>query len=821
MSYMIAKVAIENTAYGYDKLYSYIVPDAFADTVQVGCRVIVPFGAGKNNKRQGIIFALTQGDSKTGLKEVKAVLDEAPLLNNEALLIAERMHNKHFCTYFEAAKIQFPTGATLKVRAMYASYTSAMDRRDTLDETEKAIYDFLEEKCEYVERDILISTFDLKDGDSVLEKMAEDGFLMRNYDKSQRVGDARSKMVRLLLRQKDIEDDFKTLTPKQQTIVDLLYEIGGASVKEVCYFTGVTEVVVRNLAKKGVIEIYDVETYRKPKVLLDGKVFPENIILTDEQQVAFDHMKESLQDGGGVTLLYGVTGSGKTSVYVKLIDEVLPTGRGVIVMVPEISLTPSLFATFRQRYGDKVAMFHSGLSVGERYDEFKRVKSGDAQIAVGTRSAIFAPFDNIGLIIMDEEQERTYKSELNPKFHTRDIAKFRAAYNGALLVLASATPSLESYTYALNGRYSLEKLSKRYGNAVLPEVTIVDMQKELRSGNKYSISSHLLEELEKNINDGYQSILLINRRGYNTFALCSKCGSVRTCPQCNVSLSYHSDIDRLICHYCGYSEIMNSKCPTCGSKKSVNFYGTGTQKLEQELKLLLPNARVTRMDTDSTMSRYAHEEKLGAFARGEYDILLGTQMVAKGLDFEKVTLVGVLSADNELYGDDYKSSERAFDLITQVVGRAGRGNAKGRAVIQTLLPENSVINMAKDQDYESFYENEIYLRKMSAYPPYSDICSIVFSCDDDFKAIGAARAFTYGIRLAVESKYCDQKLIVLGPIAPRISKLGGKFRYRLIIKCHNTVAFRDMIAELLCMYRRNKKNKDVTISIDINPESFL
>ncbi len=819
MSYTVAQIAVENTAYSFDMLYSYAVPESLVDEIKVGCRVIVSFGFGKSNKRQGIVFSLIQQDDISRLKEVKAVLDKAPLLNNEALAIAQRLHSRAFCTYYDAAKVQLPTGIDLKIKTQYVSVGAMLNESVHLSEKEKEIYDYLEVKREYVDRDSLISTFSLDSKAKILDEMAEKGFLSRNYDTVKRVGDAMTRMVRLTADPDDPDNNFKNLTSKQKSVIDLLSDISGASVKEVCYFTGVTEAVVKNLATKGMVEIFNVETYRKPKVKFESKSTSENIVLTDEQQRAFDNLKEKYENGGGCSLLYGVTGSGKTSVYIKLIDEILPSKRGIIVMVPEISLTPALFSTFSKRYGDKVAIFHSGLSVGERYDEWKRVKNGDAQIAVGTRSAVFAPFDDIGLIIMDEEQEHTYKSEQNPKFHARDVAKFRAAYNKALLVLASATPSIESYSLAKKGRYSLERLNKRYGNAVLPKVTVVDMKKERKAGNKYSISSYLLEELEKNLNEGYQSIVLINRRGYNTFASCDECGKVRVCPSCSVSLSYHSDNGRLMCHYCGYSEIMDKKCPECG-KSAVRFSGSGTQRIEDELKELLPNARVVRMDTDSTLSRYAHEDKLNAFSKGEYDILLGTQMVAKGLDFEKVTLVGVLSADQELNGDDYLSSERAFDLLTQVVGRAGRGDAKGRAVIQTLTPESSIINMAQRQDYDAFYDNEIYIRKMMVYPPYCDICSIIFTCDDEMKALAAARGFIYGIKVGVEEKYPDQKLIVLGPLPPRVFKLGGKYRYRIIIKCHNESRFRDMISDLLILFSKNKDNKDVSVSIDINPENL-
>lgn len=819
MSYTVAHIAVENTAYSFDMLYSYVVPQCFIDDVKVGCRVIVPFGFGRGSKRQGIVFSLTQEDDITRLKEIKAVSDKTPLLNNEAMQMAYWLQKKTFCTYYDAAKVQLPTGIDLKIRVKYVSVGSMIEESEKLSEREKEIYDFLEEKQEYVDKDELISLFELDAKAKILDEMTDKGFLIRNYDTVRKVGDATAKMVRLLMGKEEIESKFKNLTEKQSSVVELLCDIGGASVKEVCYFTGVTEAVIKNLVSKGIAEVFNVEVYRKPKIKFETKRLDDEIVLTDEQQRAFDDLKLKYENGGGCSLLYGVTGSGKTSVYIKLIDEVLPSGKGIIVMVPEISLTPALVSSFSQRYGDKVAVFHSGLSVGERYDEWKRVKNGDAQIAIGTRSAVFAPFDSVGLIIMDEEQEHTYKSEQSPKFHARDVAKFRAAYNNALLVLASATPSIESYTFAKNGRYSLERLRHRYGNAVLPKVTVVDMRKELKSGNKYSISSVLLQELEKNLNDGYQSILLINRRGYNTFASCDECGKVRTCPSCSVSLSYHADNKRLMCHYCGYSEIMNNKCPECG-KSTVRFSGSGTQRIEDEIKELLPKARVARMDTDSTLSRYAHEDILNAFSNGEYDILLGTQMVAKGLDFEKVTLVGVLSADSELNGDDYKSSERAFDLLTQVVGRAGRGDTKGRAIIQTLTPESSIINMAQRQDYDAFYDNEVYIRKMMVYPPYCDICAIVFSCEDELKALAAARSFIYGIKVGVKEKYFDQKLIALSPVAPKIFKLNGKYRYRIIIKCRNNDSFRRMISDLLILFSRNKENRDISVTIDMNPESL-
>lgn len=815
MKYTVAQIAVENTAYSFDMLYNYLVPERLKDEVKPGCRVMIRFGSSKN-ERQGVVFSLDEVREEGKLKEIIAVLDKAPFLNNEALLLAKWLRERTFSTYYDSAKVQLPTGINLKIQTKYISLTGKQDETETLDEISRKIYDFLEEKGEYVSRDDLISIFQLDEKTKILDKMVSEGFLVRNYDTIRRVGDATEKMVRLCADDETLEGKF---TPKQKSIINLLKDVGSASVKEVCYFTGTTGAVIKTLNSRGIVEIFDIEKYRKPEVRMTAENADRKIDLTEEQQIAYDNMIEKYHNGGGCSLLFGVTGSGKTSVYIKLIDTVIKEKKGVIVMVPEISLTPSLLALFKGRYGDNVAAFHSGLSVGERYDEWKRVKNGDALIAVGTRSAVFAPFDNLGLIIMDEEQEHTYKSEQSPRFHARDVAKFRASYNKALLVLASATPSMESYTYAKNNRYSLEKLTKRYGNAILPQVTVVNMRQERKNGNKYSISSPLLEELEKNLKEGYQSILLINRRGFNTFASCDECGHVRVCPSCSVSLSYHRDNGRLMCHYCGYSEIMDKNCPEC-HKPAVRFSGSGTQKIEDEIKELLPEARVVRMDTDSTMSRYAHEDKLSAFAKGEYDILLGTQMVAKGLDFAKVTLVGVLLADQELNGDDFMSSERAFDLLTQVVGRAGRGDTKGRAIIQTINPDNSIINMAKRQDYEAFYDNEIYIRKFMVYPPFCDICAINFSGEKEYEVLSSSRCFLFGIQEATKETYKDVKVIVLGPMSPRISKINNKYRYRIIVKCRNTKAFRLMMDDLLIRFSKNREFKNVSVSIDINPESL-
>lgn len=620
--------------------------------------------------------------------------------------------------------------------------------------------------------------------------------------------DATIKMVKL--------GDINTLpriTDKQQSVIDCLATLEGEiSVKELCYFTGVSTAVVDNMRRRGALLYYEKEVFRRP--YNEEVTDTSEITLTDSQQNAFDNLKKQLESGGGTSLLFGVTGSGKTQVYLRLIDEVERTGRGIIVMVPEISLTPQTLRIFHSRYGDKVAVFHSALSDGERLDEWKRVKQGHATIVVGTRSAVFAPFDNLGLIIIDEEQEHTYKSEQSPRYHARDIAKYRAAEDKALLVLASATPSFESYSAARSGKYTLSVLKERFAGATLPTVETVDMCKERFDGNRSEISKSLLSALMQNLDEGHQSIVLFNRRGYNTYAACDSCGEVIMCPNCSIGLTYHRHNNRLMCHYCGYSIPFTTVCPECGAN-DVRYTGAGTQRFEEELERLIPNARILRMDADTTMQKYSYDEKLTAFKNGEYDIMIGTQMVAKGLDFENVTLVGVLSADQQLFSDDYKSMETTFDLLTQVVGRAGRGKYPGRAIIQTIQPTNDIIKLAADQNYEEFYDTEIGMRKACVFPPYCNLCTISFQGAKEERVLKASLNFLNDLKAKVEGEYSDQKIIVLGPMPERVVKVSNKYRHRLIIKCVSNKRFRQMLSDLLVDFSKNKENSGVNAIPDI------
>lgn len=815
MEQFLAYVAVENVAYHFDILYGYKIPETLRNDVKVGVRVQVPFGRGKG-QRQGMVFALGKEEDDPRYKSIMKVLDKESLMTDEMIKIAHFLKDRTFCTYFEAAKIQLPTGFNLK---MNVSYAAVCGDSSNLGKQMQSVYAYLLEKACYVEKEEIFSSCRLEPQSDVLEKLVSKGLVLKNYDAVGKIGNLSVKTCSLCIDEMRSDEIFASLTPKQQNVFSVLRDVGSATVKEICYFTGVSPAVVKTLEKKNIIKIIDSDVYRIPQTFSTDEKAKSEIVLTKSQQNALSNLERQYRSGGGVSLLYGVTGSGKTSVFIRLIDKVLESGRQVIVMVPEISLTPQMMAIFKGRYGDEVAIFHSALSAGERKDEYRRVLDGKANIAVGTRSAVFAPFKNLGLIVIDEEQEHTYKSESSPRYHARDVAKFRVAYHKGLLLLASATPSIESYSYAKKGIYTLEKLEERYGDAVLPFVSVVDLKEDRKRGNKYSISLPLQELIAKNLENKKQTILLMNRRGYNTFAACDNCGTVMTCPSCSISLTFHRANGRLMCHYCGYSTPFVTKCSHCG-KSSVRYAGYGTQRIEEELETLFPSARVLRIDADSTSTRHSFEESLSDFSKGKYDIMLGTQMVAKGLNFPSVTLVGVINADSSLNDDDYKSEELTFDLLTQVVGRSGRGSEKGVAVIQTLNPENNVIRLAQKQDYETFFKNEAAIRKIMTYPPFCDICTVCTVSENELQAHKAAKSFLDRMMTLIETQYGDLRLIVLSPMPPRVSKVNNRYRYRIIIKCKSEKKFRELISRLLIEFGKSKQYSDVTFFADMNPASL-
>ena len=597
--------------------------------------------------------------------------------------------------------------------------------------------------------------------------------------------------------------------PLRYAVVELLAALGSASSKELCYFTGASSATLRSLTKSGLVRLERREVFRRVRVPeVESAPPPE---LNEQQQAAFEGLSALAAAGKpAAALLYGVTGSGKTQVYIRLIRQVLDRGRTAIVLVPEIALTPQLLRSFTAQFGDAVAVLHSSLRAGERYDEWK------ARVAIGTRSAVFAPLKDLGLVILDEEQEATYKSENVPKYHARDVAKYRCTQSGALLVLGSATPSVESMYLARAGVYHCFTLSRRYNEQALPAVFIADMKEELRAGNGTSLSLPLRQALEENLRAGEQSILFLNRRGASRMVSCGECGAVPTCPRCSVHLTYHSANGRLMCHYCGHSERLPAACPACGG--TLNFIGAGTQKVQEELEAAFPGITVLRMDTDTVSATQSHEKLLSRFEKEKIPILVGTQMVAKGLDFENVTLVGVVSADLSLYVDDYRAGERTFSLLTQVVGRAGRGNKKGRAIVQTYTPENDVILCAARQDYDRFYEQEIVLRRLRGCPPFRDLFVVTASGLSESAVLKTCMRLRRSLEDWLERpEFRALEAQVLGPAPASVAKVNDRYRYRLTLACRNTRAVRAMVAHLVRCAQKDKENKGVSVSADVDP----
>ena len=789
------------------------MPQALETAVRPGVRVTVPFGAGNRTRVAMVLSTSYESGAGQKLKAIASVLDKEPLLDDEMLALIPWMKSRCFCTLSAAVKVMIPAGIGYKLVNRYRMNAAFKNYdREAFTDTAWQIIVALTAAKNGLTGAELTERLGIEEKSSDLLSLLENGTVIRENAASRNAADATTRMVCA------VPDFSGKLTPKQQSAFDTLCAIGTVTVRELSYYTGVSAGIIRTLADKGAAEIFEVERFRRPKQEMADIKLPQTLS-AEQMNVANDILRECDAAEPMVGLLYGVTGSGKTAVFLHVIRHVLTVGKGVIVTVPEISLTPQTLAVFTAAFGDTVAVFHSGLSVGERMDEWKRVRTGRAKIVVGTRSAVFAPVQNLGLIVMDEEQESTYKSESTPRYHARDIAKFRVNYNRAYCLLCSATPSVESYYMAQSGKYRYHALHHRYGDAVVPTVQLVDMNNEDLYRGKPMISMALARAVSENIRAGRQSILLLNRRGYHTYAVCKDCKTVAACPNCSISMTYHAANNRLMCHYCGHSEPAYVRCKACGGE--LTFSGGGTQKAEDQLREAFPEARILRVDTDTTANKYALEKKLNAFANGEYDIMIGTQMVAKGLDFENVTLVGVLSADQSLYSDDYRSNERTFDLLTQVVGRAGRGRYRGMALIQTHVPENPYLHLAAAQDYESFFETEIRFRRAMLYPPFADLLQIGFVGEKEDTVRAAAEHFSALLAETFRRDYPNLPLRLLRASAASVSRMGGKYRYKIIMKYKNSKAFRDAIASLLGVFSSDKRFLSVTAYADPNPDAIL
>ena len=791
----VAKIALQAATYAIDKPYDYQVPPELLDTLRPGMRVVVPFGAG-NRRTEGIVLALEGGyPDDPRRKSILTVLDEEPVLDGEALRLALWMRERWFCTVYDAARAMLPAGLYFSLQDRW-KLAPGVDREAAYaaagrSEHARHIVELLFASGREADVSQIREAFGTRDPNPALKLLRDKGILTLETSASRGVGDKKELVASLAI---PPEEAMALVTPRRRSaplryaVTELLCALGSASAKELCYFTGAANATLRSLEKSGILRLEHREVFRRVTVEAGERAAPP--VLNAEQQAAFEGLDAlAAAERPAAALLYGVTGSGKTQVYLRLIYEALARGRTAMVLVPEIALTPQLLRIFASHFGDDIAVLHSSLRAGERYDEWKRVRSGQARVVIGTRSAVFAPLRNLGLLILDEEQESTYKSENVPKYHARDVAKYRCAQNDALLVLGSATPSVESMYHAKRGDYHLFTLRRRYNEQALPEVLIADMKQELRVGNGTSLSGPLRAGLAAAMEAGEQSILFLNRRGASRMVTCGECGEVPTCPRCSVHLTYHSANGRLMCHYCGHSEPLPDACPSCGG--ALNFLGYGTQKVE---------------------------EVLSRFEKERFPVLVGTQMVAKGLDFENVTLVGVISADLSLYVDDYRAGERTFSLLTQVVGRAGRGAKQGRAVIQTFTPENDVIRCAARQDYDSFYEQEIELRRMRLCPPFRELFVLTASGPLESAVLHTCMRLRRSLEgWLAQPPFRDWELTVLGPAPASVAKINDRYRYRLTLAAQNTKEIRAMVAHLVRCAQTDKENKGVSVSADVNP----
>ena len=745
----VAKIAVSAATYWLDKPYDYLIPTELRGRIVPGVRVTVPFSRG-NRRSEGIVLGVSDSSDFDKLKPIESVLDSTPVLTASQIKLALWMHDRLFCTVYDAVKTILPVGFWFKA------------------------------------------------------------------DGARKVNDKTREMISLAV---DAEEAFalaqakRRKAPMQAELLELLCSVGRVSAHEAQYFTGASRQSLKALVNAGLVQTDFEEVFRRPEIWTgDIQALP---VLNDAQHAVYRGLNELLNDSSAeAALLCGVTGSGKTSVYIRLIDDVLKAGKSAILLVPEISLTPQMIRTFSGYFGNSVAVLHSSLSIGERYDEWKRAKNGEARLVIGTRSAVFAPFEDLGLIIIDEEQEESYKSEHSPRYHARDIAKYRCAKTDSLLLLGSATPDLESRYAAETGKYKYFALHERYNEMQLPAVSIVDMKSELRSGNGGNISVRLQNELGENLERGEQSILFINRRGANKLISCGECGHIYKCPNCSVALTYHSSNRRLMCHYCGYSRKPDPFCPDCGGL--LTFIGAGTQLIEEELKQLFPDAGVIRMDTDTVKAAGNHETLLERFRKDKIPIMVGTQMVTKGLNFENVTLIGVLSADQSLYCGDYRSGERTFSLITQVVGRSGRGNKPGRAVIQTFTPQNEIIRLAAAQDYDGFYQSEIRLRRLQHTPPFADIISITASGAEESAVLKCCSDIRSILAASVRSR---PDVNILGPAPLPVVKVNNRYRYRVNLSCRADKEMRELVSAVLIKLNSSGKYRGVSIFADNNPLS--
>ncbi len=797
---LLCQVYLLDTTVAYDKAYTYAVPEDLKDKVRTGVLAVVPFG--KSNRRQSAFVVSVWEDSAppTGVKSLFSVPEYDLAATDEAMALAAFVRDRCFCTYGSALKLMLPDGINLKSKVFYTATDLYLD-----DE----LFCFVKQKEKAYEQDIL--RYFGKEGLNIAANLCKKGCLFKHSEVAEK-SNVKTKAYAKLLK-----NDVPLKGEKQKLLVSLLAE--GERALEDLAKEGISAATVRNLEVKGVLAI---NRKRVQRLAYAADAYTSRpYTLSEKQRQVKDSILQYMRQGKPqACLLHGVTGSGKTKLILEAVDEALRQNRQAIVLIPEIGLTAQAVSTYFARYGESCAVLHSKLSAGEKADTYARIRAGVVKVVIGTRSAVFAPFENIGLIVLDEEQEHTYKSEKNPKYHARDIARFRCARHSALMLLASATPSVESYYKATQGVYHLLSLDERFGGTELPQVEIVDIvgDKEIEKGAL--LGEELREALKDTVEKGEQAILFLGRRGYNSALRCRSCGYVFTCDRCSVSLNYHaysSDANRrgkLICHYCGRIENKPQNCPECGGSH-IGYFGYGTQLLQDELEELLGEGKALRMDTDTTSAKLSHDEILEEFGREEAAVLYGTQMVVKGLDFPKVSLVGLVMADSVLYMSDFRACERMFSLITQLVGRAGRSGKRGRAIVQTYNPLHQTLRLGAKQDYTAFYNSEIRLRKAVVFPPFCDIAVFSFSSADEDEVNKTAAEFSAEFEKAAGA-LAHIKLIKMGPYKEGIYKIGGKYRNKIIVKYRDNKECRSFFRTLMARFAMPQKGR-AAVDIDINP----
>ncbi len=828
--YLCAGIRMLDTPYHVDVTYDYLVPPELEESVAVGRFATVPFGI-HNQLRLGLIAELRNHSPYKDLKLLYGVCPESVSLGEEMLGLTSFLRSRTLCATGDAVRAMVPAAALTKLSELYSVNPSISINSDEIRSSDLFVYRYLQEHGEtslrWLREKLGIRAV------SGVRRLTQSGALNRRVAFEEATEGKQQTFWTLAVSEDAVREltegrshnGVKLTSANHKNILSVLSEEGNAlSNADLMAQAGVTSAQIKAVEAKGLIVGECRQVGRNPytEAPFIGQT-PQS--LNAEQAAALEALDGLAASGEAkAALLHGVTGSGKTRVMTALIDRLLARGRGVIVLLPEIALTPQSVSIFCSRYGDRVAVIHSALSTGERYDAYCRIRRGEADVVIGTRSAVFAPVGNLGAIIIDEEQEHTYKSDQNPKYHTKDVARYRCAHHRALMLLASATPSLESYKKAEEGIYTLVELPHRYSGAELPEVTVVDMRQEAKNGNTSELSGELLGAIRDTLERGEQAILFLNRRGYNRTVTCRACGKPLTCPNCSVAMTYHTARwsyreGQMVCHWCGMKLPVPKECPDCHSEH-LGHTGYGTQRIEEELGELFPRARILRMDADTTSSKTAYDRMLGKFRRHEADILLGTQMVTKGHDFPNVTLVGVLLADASLYLDDYRASERTFAMLTQVIGRAGRGERAGRAIIQTNNPDSEVIALASAQDYPTFYRREVRLRRLLCFPPACDIALLTVSCALEHELLLAAE------RLAMELKavhaleaYREVELVIFGPFEAPVYRVDNRYRMRMVVKCRLTKATLELFGDVLCRFQNGCGNR-IHLSVDLNPSNL-